>query len=102
MLDCWTNAGAGSALAAGKTLASRQAANLFFTGRASADRQASTDLTDPAPSDPAHSSKLAQARTVDSSSSSYQAQDLIEEMADDEKPTDITESAPAPEAPRQR
>ena len=23
-------------------------------------------------------------------------------MADDEKPTDITESAPAPEAPRQR
>ena len=54
-----------------KTLASRQAAILFFTGRALADRQAKPDLKDPAPSDPADGSKLAQARTVDNSSSSY-------------------------------
>ena len=40
VLDSWTNAGAGSALAACNTLASRQAAICFNTGRASADRHA--------------------------------------------------------------
>ena len=57
------------------------AAILCLYCRALAEGQASrTDLTDPAPSDPAHGSKLNQARTVDSSSSQLsKAQDLIED-----------------------
>ena len=54
----------------------------------------------PAPSDP--DAQLDSRQADIASSQLSKAQDPIEEMADDEKPTDITESAPAPEAPRQR
>ena len=57
-------------------------------------------MTAAAPSDPEAQFDSRQPRTL--TAPSYQAQDLIEAMADDEKPTDITESAPAPEAPRRR
>ena len=81
VLDCWTNAGEGSALAACKTLASQQAANLFLTPVAPRRRAGLPDFTVPARrSDPAHGwSKQLKRGQLTAPAPSYPKTKLIED-----------------------